>query len=197
MERPYRKNLIYIDASLPPGRRSDSVLPPIGGRIRQKTDRLRQMEEDQNAGSGRRSEAEQNLTACRAELHSAEQTVTAAKNAVSGHAMLLSTRSETRTGLEVRQRKLHTELDGVRAKLRVFRAMERDYENYQKSVRTVMQEAQKGGLLHIHGPVSRLIRTGDAFTAAIEIALGSAMQQIVVDTEADGKAAIAFLKRCG
>ena len=89
------------------------------------------------------------------------------------------------------------QLEGIGAKLRVFRAMERDFESYQKSVRIVMQEAQRGALRNIHGPVSRLIRTGDSYAVAIEIALGAAMQQIVVGTEQDGKAAINHLKRTG
>ena len=75
--------------------------------------------------------------------------------------------------------------------------MERDFESYNKAVRMVMQEAQRGALRNIHGPVSRLIRTEDRFTVAIEIALGAAMQQIVVGSEADGKAAISYLKRTG
>ena len=75
--------------------------------------------------------------------------------------------------------------------------MERDYESYQKSVRMVMQESQKGALRNIHGPVSRLIRTDDSYTVAVEIALGAAMQQIIVGSEADGKAAISYLKRTG
>ena len=83
------------------------------------------------------------------------------------------------------------------AKARVFRAMERDFESYNKAVRMVMQEAQRGALRNIHGPVSRLIRTEDSYTVAIEIALGAAMQQIVVGTEQDGKAAIGYLKRTG
>lgn len=87
------------------------------------------------------------------------------------------------------------QLDGIRAKVQVFQAMERDFESYQKSVRLVMQQGNR--LSGIHGPVSRLIRTEDEYTSAIEIALGGAMQQIVVDTEQDGKAAISFLKRTG
>ena len=94
-------------------------------------------------------------------------------------------------------RQINAKLDGISAKVRVFRAMERDFESYQKSVRMVMQEAQRGSLRNIHGPVSRLIRTGDAYTVAIEIALGGAMQQIVVGSEQDGKAAISYLKRTG
>ncbi len=75
--------------------------------------------------------------------------------------------------------------------------MERDFDSYNKSARLVMQEAQRGSLRNIHGPVSRLIRTADGYTVAIEIALGAAMQQIVVGSEADGKAAISYLKRTG
>lgn len=49
--------------------------------------------------------------------------------------------------------------------------MEEDFESYNKSVRSIMQESRRGGLLHIHGPVSHLIHTEDRFTTAIEIAL--------------------------
>ena len=75
--------------------------------------------------------------------------------------------------------------------------MERDFESYNKAVKMVMQESQRGALRNIHGPVSRLIRTEDSYTVAVEIALGAAMQQIVVGNEADGKAAISYLKRTG
>ena len=91
--------------------------------------------------------------------------------------------------------KLQNTLNGVQAKARVFRAMEQDLEGYNKSVRQVMQEAKRGSLRNIHGPVSKLIRTEDDYTVAVEIALGAAMQQIVVENEADGKAAISYLKR--
>ena len=58
-----------------------------------------------------------------------------------------------------------------------------------------MGEAQRGNLRHIHGPVAGLVHVPDPYTVAVEIALGGAMQNIVVDTEEDGKAAIGFLKR--
>ena len=40
-----------------------------------------------------------------------------------------------------------------------------------------------------------LIHTEDRYTVAIETALGSSLQSIVVEREEDGKAAIQFLKR--
>ena len=48
---------------------------------------------------------------------------------------------------------LRSNLDSVKAKTRVFKAMEQDFEGYQKSVRMVMQESKRGALNHIHGPI--------------------------------------------
>ncbi len=159
--------------------------------------RTEQISSDLAAGAARRHEAELSLDASRRELRKAQEDVTAAKNTIAGYGLRQSGRVRRRDDLAEQLRDLTAKLDTVTAKARVFRAMERDFESYQKSVRMVMQEAQRGSLRNIHGPVSRLVRTEDDYTMAIEIALGAAMQQIVVGTEADGKAAIAWLKRTG
>ena len=163
----------------------------------QSAQRLAQLDEDLAAGQGREAEARQQLEQTRTELRKAQENATAAQNTISGYTLRQQTRAKRRDDLDRSLRELGAQLDSVTAKARVFRAMERDFESYNKSVRLVMQEAQRGRLSNVHGPVSRLIRTGDEFTVAIEIALGAAMQQIVVGTEADGKAAIAYLKRTG
>ncbi len=163
----------------------------------QNEQRSRQLKADLEAGETRLREASDNLERCRVELRRAQEDVAAAKNTISGYTLRQNTRIQRRDALGETLRELTAKLDGVQAKLRVYRAMERDFESYQKSVRMVMQEAQRGNLRNIHGPVSRLIRTEDSYTVAIEIALGGAMQQIVVGNEADGKAAIAYLKRTG
>ena len=165
--------------------------------IAQSKQRQEQLEEDLAAGSGRRKDAQLAMEACQRTLNSAKEQVTAAQNTISGYELRRGARLQKRDGLMQELRNLTGELDSVSAKARVFRAMERDFESYQKSVRLVMQEAQRGRLPGIHGPVSRLVRTDDEFTVAIEIALGGAMQQIVVGTENDGKAAITHLKRTG
>ena len=165
--------------------------------IRQSAERAEQLEEDINAGNGRRRDAQIALEACRKTLQGAAEQVSAAKNTIAGFRLRQDARAKRRDELGEEVRSLTGHLDGIAAKLRVFRAMERDYESYQKSVKMIMREAERGALRNIHGPVSRLIRTDDDFTVAIEIALGGAMQQIVVDSEADGKAAISYLKRTG
>ena len=159
--------------------------------------RLAQLKGDLSAGDAREREARKNLEDCLAQLRRAKEDVTAATNTINGYTMRQSSRLKRRDDLAEQLHDTKTRLDGVKAKARVFRAMERDFESYQKSVRMVMQEAQRGKLQGIHGPVSRLIRTEDDYTVAIEIALGGAMQQIVVDNENDGKSAINYLKRVG
>ena len=163
----------------------------------QSAERLQQLESDLAAGAQRRNAAQQELDACRRQLRSAQEEVTSCNNTISGYSLRHETRAKRLAELEQKDRELTGKLDSVQAKVRVFRAMERDFESYTKSVKSVMQEAQRGALRNIHGPVSRLIRTDDSYTVALEIALGAAMQQIVVDTEADGKAAISYLKRTG
>ena len=163
----------------------------------QTRERLEQLSGDLSAGAARRHEAQSNLDQCLRELRQAQENVTAANNTIAGYALRQNTRLKRRDELQQKERELTAQLDSVTAKARVFRAMERDFESYNKAVRMVMQEAQRGALRNVHGPVSRLIRTEDSYTVAIEIALGAAMQQIVVGSEADGKAAISYLKRTG
>ena len=161
----------------------------------QTRERLDQLMADLSAGAARRHEAQTNLDGVRSRLRKAREDVSASNNVISGYLLRQNSRAKRRDDLAEQLRQLNASLDSAAAKARVFRAMERDFESYNKAVKLVMQEAQRGGLRNIHNPVSRLIRTEDEMTLAIEIALGAAMQNIVVDTEADGKAAISYLKR--
>ena len=159
--------------------------------------RIQQIREDMETGSAREQETREKLAECEKQLLRAREEVTANQNTIAGYTLRQTTRAKRRDELAEQVQQLRNALESTSAKARVFRAMEQDFEGYQKSVRQVMQEAKRGALKHIHGPVSQLIRTENSYTVAIEIALGGAMQQIVVDNEQDGKAAINFLKRTG
>ncbi len=165
--------------------------------MRTSAERSQQLREDIQAGNSRCADAKKSLDTCTDSLKKAQEEATAAQNTIAGFELRRNTRLQHRDELSNEVRTMTAQLDSIQAKLKVFKAMERDFESYQKSVRLVMQEAQRGNLRNIHGPVSRLIRTDDEYTVAIEIALGGAMQQIVVETEADGKSAINYLKRSG
>ena len=73
--------------------------------------------------------------------------------------------------------------------------LEKNMEGFGFSVKATMKRAKDGGLRGIHGPVSKLISVPSKYAAAIETALGAAMQNIVVENEEAAKAAISFLKQ--
>ena len=176
---------------------ADADVRALEAALEESNTRLQELRSDLESGRTRLEAARKDLDACAKELRAAQDEVTAANNTINGYDLRQAGRIKRRDELSQNLRDLTVKLDEVSAKLRAFRAMERDFDSYQKSVRLVMQQSQQGALRNIHGPVSRLIRTHDEYTVAIEIALGGAMQQVVVDTEADGKAAISYLKRTG
>lgn len=85
------------------------------------------------------------------------------------------------------------EIDEGRAQ--TLARMEELFEGYAESTRYVMEQYKKGALkAKIYGPVSQLLNVPTQYTTAIEIALGAALQNIVVADEAGAKAAIYALK---
>lgn len=156
--------------------------------------RIDTVRNDTSAASSRKDETKQQLDTVRKALREANDEVVSCKNAISGFTLRAQSRQEKKQTLEKRVSELSTELDTTTAKVSMFREMEHDFEGFSKAVKFVMQESERGALRNIHGPVSTLIRTDDDYTVAIEIALGSAMQQIVVSSEQDGKYAMSLLK---
>ena len=157
--------------------------------------RREQLQSDRAAALERLAQIEQQKAACAARLKEAKENVTTAENTIAGYRLRLSTRTQQRDSLQKQADASAVQLDTLDAKIRMLREMERDFEGFSKAVRLVMQSAERGSLRGVHGPVSKLISVDDEYTTAIETALGAAMQQIVVDTEEDGKAAILMLKR--
>ncbi len=130
-----------------------------------------------------------------AQLEAARERATGAKNAIAGYQLRLQARARKRDDLHAAASAAAVELDTAASKRKLYRDMEREYEGYNKAVKTVMQEAGRGALQNIHGPVSKLLRVEDRYAVAVETALGAAAQHIVVSSEEDGKAAISLLKR--
>ncbi len=116
-------------------------------------------------------------------------------NIVSGHRMRMSGRESRVAALRDEVTRLTVDGRSMDGRIIMLTEMEKDYEGFNRAVKTVMQAKARGNLRGVHGPVANLVRTQDRYTLAIETALGAAAQNIVVDTQADGKAAIELLKR--
>ena len=121
--------------------------------------------------------------------------VTSLKNVVSGLALKAENRRKKAEESQKVVDRLASERKELEARKRLLSELEKEYKGYSKSVRLVMQEHSRGWLKGVQGTVGELLKTDDNYTIAIEIALGSAMQNIIVNSDADGKAAINFLKQ--
>ncbi len=158
-------------------------------------ERLGQVEQTRSEAQEKCSQAEAQRQSGQEELRRWQERAETLKNTISGYELRARGRVQKRKDLEEQVSGLKIQRDTLSARIRMYREMEQTYEGYSKATRIVMQEAAKGNLRHIHGPVSKLLTAGDDHTVAIETALGGSMQSIVVDTEQDGKAAISLLRR--
>ena len=73
--------------------------------------------------------------------------------------------------------------------------MEQSLEGYAYSVKEVLKRSKSGVLTGILGTVSQLIQVEEEYAAAIETALGGAMQNLVTEDESAAKSAIRLLKQ--
>ena len=128
------------------------------------------------------------------ELEKARDETVSLGNVVNGFAMKAQNRISKATTTGEKRDRLSFELKTLESRRNLLFEMEKDYQGYSKAVKLVMQDSSRGALKNIHGTVAGLLKTGDRYTAAIETALGGAMQHIIVDSEDDGKAAINLLK---
>ena len=116
-------------------------------------------------------------------------------NVISGYDLRRQSRRKKLTAASDRVVQLTMEENSLNSRIHMLTEMEKVYEGYSKAVKVVMQAHDRGQLSGVRGPVAGLLKVPDQYTVAIEIALGGAMQNIVVEREEDGKAAIAYLKR--
>lgn len=136
----------------------------------------------------------QNRETALAALNACLETIQSVQNAMDGYSMRFESRAKKaetiKQNIEEKEREVHKTAD----RIRLLSDLEKNMEGYQGAVKAVMRESARGALRGIHGPLSQLITVKPKYTAAIETALGAAIQNIVTDTENDAKRAIQFLK---
>lgn len=124
-----------------------------------------------------------------------EEDSQSARNVAEGRRMRIANRERELSELSDELTKQIVELRSTDSRINMLEEMERDYEGFGGAVKAVMREAKRGALRGVHGTVSELLRTDEHTALAIETALGAAIQNVVVDTQNDGKRAIEFLQR--
>ena len=80
------------------------------------------------------------------------------------------------------------------SRMKLLREMQRDYEGYNNSVKQVLLQARRSPDSGVHGVVADLIRVPAKLERAIDMVLGGALQNVVVDRDEDAKHMIEYLR---
>ncbi len=128
-------------------------------------------------------------------LNEAKDEAQAVQNVIQGHALRMDTRRKKAEDAAAEKLQLTMDVGKLDDRIRMLTEMEKEYEGFSKAVKIVMQAAEKHTLHGVHGPVAALMTTEKAYAVALEIALGAALQNIVVEREEDAKTAIRFLQQ--
>ena len=142
----------------------------------------------------RREEEAARLAAARQALEELEGRRDAAAEEI-GRLEVERERYRTRLAdLARREKELRERRTGLASRLKLLEEMHREFEGYQRGVKSLLTAAGQGprGLL---GVVADLLSLDPRHELAIETVLGGALQNVVTEKAADAQAAIEWLKR--
>ncbi len=103
---------------------------------------------------------------------------------------------EERVHKEVFQKETQTQAS-LESKLKLLKEMHAEYEGFNGTVRRLLLDSEKNPKLKqsIVGVIAELIKVPTEYETAIEMALGSAVQNVVTKNEDDAKMLVAYLKQ--
>ncbi len=116
------------------------------------------------------------------------------ENRLGGYSKLFESKSEKLRTQKDEHDRLKTDYDRKRQRLEILSDVEKNMAGYYASVKSVMSASKAGKLSGIHGTVADVISVEKKYGVAVEIALGSALQNIIVENEETAKRCIRYLK---
>ncbi|WP_455484604.1 chromosome segregation protein SMC [Eubacterium sp.] len=117
------------------------------------------------------------------------------ENSLGGYQMKVDAKKQKAEKIKQDVERLARQMAEKSDRARVLEDLEKNMEGFSGAVKAVLKQSQSKALPGIHGTLSQLITVDNENSTAIEIALGAAMQNVVVSTESDAKRAINYLKQ--
>lgn len=117
------------------------------------------------------------------------------ENSLGGYQMKVDAKKQKAEKIKQDAERLARQMAEKSDRARVLEDLEKNMEGFSGAVKAVLKQSQSKALPGIHGTLSQLITVDNENSTAIEIALGAAMQNVVVSTESDTKRAINYLKQ--
>lgn len=132
-----------------------------------------------------------------------EEKITSYKDSFNNITKQLSDMVNNKDDKLVSLRETNRELNGIKSDLQrsssrrnLLSDMSKEYEGYYKGVKNALKACERDSELGkgVEGVLAELISVPKKFEKAVEIALGSSIQNIVIDTQEDAKRVINYLK---
>lgn len=165
-----------------------SSIEEIKSRLSAIDETVQSVDKEIETASAQKQETEDNITFIK--KHIAEY-----ENSMDGYRLKLKNKTEKAEKIKADYDKLVRSLEEKQSKARMLSDLEKNMEGFAGSVKAVMRQSASKALSGINGTLAQLISVDNDYSTAVEVALGAAMQNIVVDNEADAKRAINYLKQ--
>ena len=138
---------------------------------------------------------ETQVAEARSELESEREQARALSEQAERTAQEVRSLTEENTRLNNEIAEMNVQLKQRDSRLKLLREMQRDYEGYNNSVKQVLLQARKMPNSGVHGVVADLIHVPERLERAMDMVLGGALQNIVVERDEDAKRMIEFLRK--
>lgn len=163
--------------------------------IKNNNDRIKQLSQEVNSEEEERQKRTEIINKLLEEQSIIEEDLSQKKAELENAYLALKQASTDKESLNTDLSRLSEDYNGTMSKMNILSNMEAYYEGYYKSVKTLMNNKDKEPVLKtILGTVADVIRTEKEYETAVEMALGSAVQNIIVNTDSEAEAIIEYLK---
>jgi len=115
-------------------------------------------------------------------------------NKISGYTRLFESKNKKLTESKENLQQLIMKKNEYENKVNILNDLEKNMEGFAYSVKEVVRAGKNSRISGIHGTVAQLIKVDGKYSAAIETALGGALQNVVVENEETAKRCIRMLK---
>ena len=162
--------------------------------INELTSRIEALKESNDDKAAQRGDLIQMRDKYVADISAVKEEIDSLSNSIDGLTLKQDSKNRKREDRKSECYKLSLDVREHQRKITFLENLENSLEGFSKSVKQVVNASKSGKLHGIFGPVSRVISVPKQYATAIEIALGAAMQNIVVGNDDDAKQAIRYLK---
>ena len=155
---------------------------------------LASMENDREREQAGVDSLDAQVREAREQLEAEEKRRSELKEMASDHNTRVQALNDRLQALSAQVTELQNQRQSADSRMKLLREMQRDYEGYNNSVKQVLLQARRNPGSGVHGVVADLIRVPAKLERAIDMVLGGALQNIVVDRDEDAKRMIEYLR---